>query len=144
MSRLLLRCLAVAAALAGGACHAADAPTSHVCPDRVHIASATLAPADIPAGYQPTFSDSNVWLTGNSIFEGPPAQGAALMPTSTRGSTATWKFAVPVADGHWLSCDYAEGLIHLAVRADDNAKSCTATFSKSGMPKLPHAEFTCR
>lgn len=143
MSRVPLPSL-FAAVLCAGACHAADAAPSQTCPDRVHVASGALAPADIPAGWQAHFEDSQIWLTGNSVFEGPPEKGGALMPTSTRGSTATWKFAVPAADGYWLSCDYANGLIHLAVRADAKATSCSATFSKSGLPKVAHAGFTCR
>lgn len=140
MSRALLPLLLLAA----GACRVADAAPAQACPARVHVASGTLAAADVPAGWEGTFSDSQVWLTGNSVFDGPPAKGAALMPTSTRGGTATWKFAAPSADGYWLSCDYANGLIHVAVRADAKATSCRATFSKSGDPKLPRSEFTCQ
>lgn len=143
MSRAPLQSLA-AVALCAIACQAAAGAPAQTCPDRVHVASGALAPADIPAGWQANFADSQIWLTGNSVFDGPPEKGAALMPTSTRGSTATWKFAVPAADGYWLSCDYADGLIHLAVRADAKATSCRATFSKSGLPKVPHSEFTCQ
>jgi len=138
------RLLLLVATLGANACHAADGAMSHSCPDRVHVASGTLAPADIPDGWKANFQDSQIWLTGNSVFEGPPEKGGAQMPTSTRGTTATWKFAAPAEEGYWLSCDYANGLIHLAVRADAKATSCTATFTKSGQPRVPHSEFTCR
>ena len=144
MTRHLPTLALAAAALVAGPAHAADGAPSRVCPSRVHVASGTLAPADVPAGFQATFSDSQVWLTGYSLFEGPPAQGAALVPDSGHGLTATWNFAAPAAEGFWLSCDYANGLIHLAVRAADKATSCRASFSKSGDPKMPHAEFTCK
>ena len=144
MRRVSPQAMLAAAALAVGTAHAADAQPSHVCPSRVHVASGALAPADIPAGFQATFSDSQVWLTGFSVFEGPPVQGASLVPDSGRGRTATWKFQAPAPEGFWLSCDYANGLIHLAVRADAKATSCRGTFSTSGDPKLPHAEFSCR
>ena len=142
MTRHLLASTFAAASLFACASHAAQA--SHVCPSRVHVASGALVPADIPAGFQATFSDSQVWLTGYSVFEGPPERGAALVPDAGRGRTATWKFTSAAADGFWLSCDYANGLIHLAVRADDKATTCRASFSSSGDPKLSSAEFTCR
>jgi hypothetical protein len=130
--------------MAVGLGQVACAAPSQVCPSRVHVASGALAPEDVPAGFHATFSDSQVWLTGFSVFEGPPAQGAALVPDLGKGDVATWKFQGTAPEGRWLSCDYAEGLIHLAVRADDQAKSCQGRFAKSGDPKLPHAEFSCR
>ena len=144
MRRGLLQSTLAATVLGAGASHVAGAEPSHVCPSRVHVASGALAPADVPAGFQATFSDSQVWLTGFSVFEGPPAQGASLVPDSGRGRTATWKFQAPAPEGFWLSCDYAMGLIHLAVRADAKATSCRGSFATSGDPKLPHAEFTCK
>ena len=144
MTRHLQTTTLAAAALLAGASHAATSESSHVCPSRVHVVSGALAPADIPTGFQATFSDSQVWLTGYSVFEGPPAQGASLVPDSGRGRSAAWKFPAPAADGFWLSCDYASGLVHLAVRADEKATSCRATFSTSGDPKMPRAEFTCK
>jgi opacity protein-like surface antigen len=144
MRRELLKSALAMAVLAVAASQAACAAPSQVCPSRVHVASGALAAADIPAGFQATFSDSQVWLSGFSVFEGPPAQGASLVPDSGRAEAATWKFSRPAADGYWLSCDYANGLIHLAVRADDKATSCRGSFKTSGDPKLPQAEFSCR
>lgn len=134
----------MSSAMALGVSHAAIGAPSQACPARVHVASGAVLPADVPAGFQASFSDSQVWLSGFSVFEGPPEKGASLVPDSSHGGIATWKFEGPAPDGHWLSCDYANGLIHLAVRAADTAKSCKGTFQTSGDPKLPHAEFICQ
>lgn len=123
---------------------AASAAPSQACPARIHVASGAVLPADVPAGFQANFSDSQVWLSGLSVFEGPPEMGSSLVPNSSSDGTATWRFEGPVPGGRWLSCDYSSGLIHLAVRAADTTKSCKGTFKTSGEPKLPHAEFSCK
>jgi hypothetical protein len=137
--RWLMSCV-----LALGVSQAAAGAPSQTCPSRVHLASGAIPPADVPAGFQASFSDSQIWLSGFSVFEGLPEKGASLAPVSSAAGTATWKFEGLASDGRWLSCDYANGLIHLASRAADTAKSCKGTFHTSGDPKLPHAEFTCQ
>ena len=123
--------------------HAASGAPSQTCPARIHVASGAVLPPDVPAGFQASFSDSQVWLSGLSVFEGPPEMGASLVPSSSHDGTAMWRFEGPAPAGRWLSCDYSSGLIHLAVRAADTAKSCKGIFKTSGEPKLPHAEFRC-
>lgn len=140
--------IAVAAwfAIGGTAGSAASAATTVVCPAVVHLQSGRIAAADVPASFKSTVESTPLLLSGVSVYDGPPEQGAALAPTSgsRNGDRSTWAFAGPYPDGKWLSCDYADGLVHVSTRADDRSASCDASTVKSGAPRILHGAFTCR
>ncbi len=137
---------AFVAAGAGSWPIASSAATTAVCPARVHLESGRVAAGDVPASYKATVDPMPLPLSGVSIYDGPPEQGAALVPTSAgrNGDRSTWAFAGTYPDGKWLSCDYANGLVHLSIRADDASVSCDAVATKSGDPKILRGTFTCR
>ena len=125
---------------------AASAATTAVCPARVHLESGRVAAADVPASFKSAIDPMPLQLSGVSVYDGPPEQGAALVPTSSsrNGDRSTWAFTGSYPDGKWLSCDYGNGLVHLSIRADDASASCEAVATKSGDPKILHGTFACR
>ena len=117
-----------------------------VCPDKVRLASGSVAPEDVPAGYKPFVSDTTVGLTGVTVFDGPPEDGAALKPSaeSSNGETIKWLFEGSYEKGKWVSCDYANGLIRLVRQIREPTSSCTATVRRKGPYKTIEAKFTCK
>ncbi len=112
----------------------AAADQALVCPAHVQLNAATAKAtvtfsADTP-GFTPLVSDRLLALTGASAFDGPPEEGAALKPvTERRGAaynTSVWRFEGSYDGGKWMTCDYAQGLVRLAVRVEDTAQVCEA------------------
>ncbi len=137
--------IVIAACVATGPV-ASSAATTTVCPARVHLESGRIAVTDVPASFKSTVDPMPLLLSGVSVYDGPPEQRAALVPTSgsRTGDRSTWAFAGSYPDGKWLSCDYANGLVHLAIRVDDASASCDAVATKSGEPRVLRGTFTCR
>ena len=136
--------LVVAAALTAPSFGATAA--REMCPVRIHVEEAKVAAADQPARFQSTVDATPLFLSGLNVYDGPPERGAVLMPAQNNhgGARSTWRFPGSYPDGKWLSCDYANGLIHVAVRADDAATSCDGTMTKEGDPAVMHGTFVCR
>jgi hypothetical protein len=120
--------------------------SSYVCPDKVHLASASLAASDVPAGFQAAASTGPVRLSGVSVFDGPPEQGAQLVPTQAdeRDTHLRWRFEGLSGQGVWLACHYADQLLQLTVKVDGQPTECQASVLKQGQPQALHAQFTCR
>jgi hypothetical protein len=144
MSLFIKTAILILAGLAtSGVCFASD---SYNCPRTVHLASGTVASEDVPPGYESVISNSVIHLSGFSMFDGPPKEGAALKPTSTssQGNVVTWKFEGSFSRGKWISCDYADGLVRVVVRAVDSVTSCVAEAKTAKPQGNLSASFTCR
>jgi hypothetical protein len=117
-----------------------------VCKTKVSISNGTLAPSNLPAGFQLFVPDTPVFLSGVSVFDGPPAEGALLKPTSIspHGESVVWELSPSSSAGTWISCDYADGLVRLVKKLEQPAADCTATISKTRPPKGIEARFLCK
>ena len=104
-----------------------SANDTFTCPATVRLASGVVIAEDIPAGSESLLSASIIRLSGYSLYDGPPREGAALMPTSVTANTATWVLVDKHPQGIWMSCDYAEGLVKIIKRAANSVRSCLAT-----------------
>ena len=144
--RLVPLASAMAAALVVTAPSSGASETRESCPVRIHVEGVRVAFADQPARFQSTVDATPLFLSGLNVYDGPPERGAALMPAQNDGGGArsTWRFPGSYPDGKWLSCDYANGLVHVAVRADDAVTSCDGTMKKEGDPAVMHGTFVCR
>jgi hypothetical protein len=122
---LKLSILIVIGSLSSSSCFSAD---TYSCPGGVHLASGSVAADEIPSGYESLVSNSIIRLSGVSMYDGPPKEGAALMPSSSssKGNVITWKFIGAYERGKWVSCDYADGLVRIIARTKDPVTSCVA------------------
>jgi hypothetical protein len=138
--------LVLALLLIMGAAEFCFAGEDIVCPNRVRLASGNVVPEDVPSGYKTFVSDTPVGLTGVSVFDGPPEDGAALKPSSVTSheEIIRWRFEGSYEKGKWASCDYANGLIRLTRQVQEPTSSCTAAVRKSGPHKTIEAKFTCK
>ncbi|AVS72680.1 STY0301 family protein [Paracidovorax cattleyae] len=141
----LLAILLLAAAGLPGAAMAA--PTTLECPATVQLDAPRATASGLPAGTDIVLDTRPLRLTGYNLFDGPPAQGAALVPQSDKpgkgGSTAMWSFEGDYPQGKFLSCDYAGGTVRLVQRTDDAVKRCTAVSRTSGKPSVLQVRFQC-
>lgn len=123
------------------------------CPATVRLDAPKASASGVPAGTEIVLDASPLRLTGYNFFDGPPAQGAALVPTSDKPakgakggkgeSTATWVFEGDYPQGKFASCDYAGGTVRLVQRMDDAAKRCMATSRTAGNPSVLQVRFRC-
>jgi len=123
------------------------------CPATVRLDAPKASASGLPAGTEIVLDARPLRLTGYNFFDGPPAQGAALVPTSDKpakgekggkgDSTATWVFEGDYPQGKFASCDYAGGTVRLVQRMDDAAKRCTATSRTAGNPPVLQVRFRC-
>lgn len=147
--------------LAGAATTPASAPNGTAaapaaaleCPATVRLDAPKASASGLPAGTEIVLDARPLRLTGYNFFDGPPAQGAALVPTSDKpakgakggkgDSTATWVFEGDYPQGKFASCDYAGGTVRVVQRMDDAAKRCMATSRTAGNPSVLQVRFRC-
>jgi hypothetical protein len=135
------QCLFLFSLLYVASCSASD---TYICPATVRLASGVVVAEDIPAGSESLVSSAIIRLSGNNLYDGPPIEGAVLMPTSTKASTATWVLSDKHPQGIWMSCDYAEGLVKLVKRAADSVTSCVATTKITKPQNTLETRFACK
>lgn len=116
-----------------------------ICPATVRIASGSIEPGDVPAGYKPVISNSIERLSGASVFDGSPEQGGAVKSTfsSANDDRIKWVFDKHAEYDVWVSCDYARGLIRLAKQVKPPVSSCTMTSRKIEPTKVLSIKFSC-
>ncbi|WP_338846681.1 STY0301 family protein [Massilia sp. W12] len=111
------------------------------CPPTVQTKAGSLQLQQTPAGFAPYFEGGQLPLSGASIFDGPPEQGAQLQPAGGKG-VLRWSLSDAQA-GVWLSCDYAQGLFRLVQKLPHTPRSCSAKLYKEGKSPLLQAVFSC-
>jgi len=116
----------------------------HICPEKVQLSAGSFTVTNVPAGFKSVISNSPIRLTGINMFDGPPEEEAALLPTKENGDVSVWKFEGTYESGKWLSCDYVEGLIRVTTRVADTSVQCSVTAKKSGSPLILRARFVCK
>lgn len=121
-----------------------SANDTFTCPATVRLASGVVIAEDIPVGSESLFSASIIRLSGHSLYDGPPSEGAVLMPTSDTANIATWVLMGKHPQGIWMSCDYAEGVVKIIKRAADSARSCLATTKITKPQHTLETHFVCK
>lgn len=122
------------------------ADTTFTCPERVRLDGGKVSDADLPKGSKSVIATSPILLSGVSVFDGPPEEGAELMPSNT-GKKATkfiWPISQPADRPVWLACNYADQLVRVVVQAEGSPKQCEATVTQGGSPRLTRAQFNCK
>jgi hypothetical protein len=109
------------------------------CPPKVQLQGGTIAEKSVTPPFQPLVTAQVLWLTGANAYDGPPEQGAQLVPNkvSKQGKTETthWVFEGDFSAGKWLSCDYAQGLARLTLQVAPTSRVCQAIASSNGKPE---------
>jgi len=145
--RILVRFTAVTLTLLSH--QLSHAETTYACPDTVRIASGTVAADTVPPGYDAVVSKTPVRLSGINVFDGPPEDGAALVPHSERkatqktATTSIWKFEGNYPLGKYISCDYGYGVVRVIARTYDSVTSCTAHSEIIKPSNIMKARFSC-
>jgi hypothetical protein len=116
------------------------------CPKRAEVSGGTIAGKSAPEGFESFVVPTSVLLSGVTVFDGPPKDGASLKPTtvSAHGASIKWDLQGATDRGTWVSCDYANGLVRLVRKLDQPASVCAATIKKSGSPRMMEASFRCK
>lgn len=116
------------------------------CPETTRLASGTVSPDSIPAISQALVSNEIVRLSGVSVFDGPPEQGASLKPdtVANKGRDIIWKFEGDYPQGKFISCDYANGLIRIYSKIADVTVACVSKTEITKSQKILKATFICK
>lgn len=122
------------------------AETTYLCPETTRLEAAVVAPTGLPEGFALMTSKAPIRLSGISVFDGPPERNAVLIPAAERGdlrrkeTVSLWKFEGAYPEGKYISCDYAQGVLHLHVRVAEGVTQCEAFTAR----RKPHATLTAR
>ena len=129
------------------------ASDTYNCPSTARLVSGSVAPEDVPAGYESRVLSSVTHLSGYSLYDGPPENRGQLKGDYSKGNGTTWvltpklhpQLHTPLyPQGIWISCDYAGGLVKIAARARDSVTSCVATSKKMEPPFTLAVRFICK
>jgi len=127
MKRITLNLIAFACAIA--APHLACAQAT--CPPTLAVEQKAPAPAP---GWTVTYSGYNTAIAGVTIFDGPPADQASLVPdreqTTTDTVIQTWELAKNDR-GYWLQCEYTNTTAQISQRLPVNVARCDVTYERN-------------
>ncbi len=127
MKPLLLACTALPLLACAG--------ETFTCPDYLALNASPLTGVSLPADARALVAPGRVWLSGASLFDGPPEEQASLVPDNADSDgPSLWTLASSSPSGYWLSCDYANGLVRITRQLAANSSRCTATASPAGNP----------
>jgi len=101
------------------------------CPPTLAVEQKASAPS---TEWTISSSGYNTALAGVTIFDGPPANQASLMPDNEQMSAdtvfQTWKLGKNDA-GYWLECDYANTTAQIYKRLPANVSRCDVTYERN-------------
>lgn len=139
-----MNCLAMFCLAWVGTCTASE----FQCPPKIQLAEARIAARHVSPPFKGLVSESPLWLTGASAYDGPPEEGASLKPskikTTGKVETSTWTLEKSTGRSKWVSCDYADGLAHLTAQVDDHTTFCQAMASRGRHQDVAAIVITCR
>jgi hypothetical protein len=98
------------------------------CPKTIPVQQKASAPA---ADWSVSYSGYETALQGVTIFDGPPAQQASLVPDNekTAGDNVIQTWRLTKNDrGYWLQCNYANTTAQIARRLPDNIARCDVVY----------------
>lgn len=115
------------------------------CPERVRVKGAVVA-ADLPSSTATLVTSTPQLLSSVSIFDGPPEEGAELLPTNDgkNSSKIVWRIGSPSAQGVWLACNYGSQVARVVMKATGTPVLCEAQMTRSGSPQLLRASLSCK
>jgi hypothetical protein len=123
----LITILLIANICAIAASHIAQAAES-ACPQTIAVAQSASAPAP---DWTVTYSGYETAVAGVTIFDGPPAQQASLVPDNEKTSgddvIQTWQLAKSDR-GYWLQCNYANTTAQIVRRLPAGVSRCDVTY----------------
>jgi hypothetical protein len=124
MKRMVLNLIATACAIA--APHLACAESS--CPQTIAVEQRASAPT---TDWTTTYSGYQTAVAGVTIFDGPPAQQASLVPDNEKTSgdniIQTWQLAKSDR-GYWLQCNYANTTAQISRRLPASVTRCDVVY----------------
>jgi len=122
----------VSLALSASAAAWAAAPLQ--CPGLASLPAPNQA-ADA-AGWTMHLGSVHAPLTGLSIYDGPPDQGAALKPAiiASNAERIVWRLSAMASPPAWLSCDYAGGLYRMSRPLPADVQRCEAVIRRLASP----------
>jgi hypothetical protein len=98
------------------------------CPRTIAVAQSASAPAP---DWTVTYSGYETAVAGVTIFDGPPAQQASLVPDNEKTSgddiTQTWQLAKSDR-GYWLQCNYANTTAQIVRRLPADVSRCVVVY----------------
>lgn len=120
--------------------------TRLICPERVRLDSGTVAAADLPASASALVTSAPQWLSSVSVFNGPPAEGAELMPANAgkNDSKIVWRIEAPSAQDIWLACNYGSQVARVVMKAGGTPAQCEAQMTRGGSPRVLRATLSCK
>jgi hypothetical protein len=127
MKRITFNLIAFVCAIAAPHLACAEA----TCPPTLAVEQKASAPG---ADWTVTYSGYNTAIAGVTIFDGPPASQASLLPDGEQmtGDTVfqTWKLAKS-DNGYWLECDYANTTAQIYRRLPASVTRCDVTYERN-------------
>jgi hypothetical protein len=118
----LLTFILIAFACAIAPVHLARAESA--CPATVTVEQRASAPT---ADWAVTYSGYQTAVAGVTIFDGPPAEQASLVPDSEKpsGDNLIQVWQLPKSDrGYWLQCNYANTTAQISRRLPASVSRC--------------------
>lgn len=106
--------------------HLAQAESA--CPAKVAVEQKASAPT---SDWAVTYSGYETAISGVTIFEGPPAEQASLVPDNqkTAGDKVIQTWRLPKSDrGYWLQCNYANTTAQISRRLPASVERCDVVY----------------
>jgi hypothetical protein len=98
------------------------------CPPTIAVAQSASAPDPT---WTVSYSGYNTALAGVTIFDGPPASQASLMPDNEETTSyrifQTWKLGSS-SNGYWLQCNYANTTAQISQQLPPGVRRCEVTY----------------
>jgi hypothetical protein len=127
MRRITLNLIAFASAIA--APHLANAQAT--CPLALAVEEKASAPAP---DWTVTYTGYKTMVAGVTIFDGPPADQASLVPDNEQTTedvvSQTWKLAKSDR-GYWLQCEYANTTAQIYRRLPASVTRCDVSYERN-------------
>jgi hypothetical protein len=124
MKRMTLKLITLVCAIAAPCIAQAESS----CPPTIAVAQRASAPG---ADWTVTYSGYETAVSGVTIFDGPPAQQASLVPDNEKTSgdnlIQTWQLAKSDR-GYWLQCNYANTTAQISRRLPADASRCDVVY----------------
>lgn len=101
------------------------------CPPTIVVEQRATAPAP---DWTVSYSGYETAVAGVTIFDGPPAQQASLVPDSEKqvGDNLIQVWQLPKSDrGYWLQCNYANTTSQISRRLPPNFNRCDVVLSRN-------------
>ncbi len=141
--------------------------TRLVCPERIRLGSGQVAPADVPASATAMVTAAPQLLSSVSVFDGPPSEGAELMPLGAgesgvageaghaahqrgkagnaghRAAEIVWRIEAPSPQGVWLACNYGSQVARIVMKVTGTPTRCEAQMTRGGSPQVLRASLSC-